>query len=55
MVTEVQSASPSSAFFFMQINDYIMNGTYYKAMKIARELIEHERELIENVTKKANP
>jgi flagellar protein FlbT len=54
MVEEIQKASPSSAFFFMQINDHIMNGTYYKALKIAKELIEHERELVENVTKKAN-
>jgi flagellar protein FlbT len=52
MVAEIQAASPSSAFFFMQINDHIMNGAYYKAMKTARELIEHERELIENATKK---
>ncbi len=55
MVEEIQKASPSSAFFFMQINDHILNGTYYKALKVARELIEHERELVENVLKKSNP
>lgn len=54
MVEEIQKASPSSSFFFMQINDHIMNGSYYKAMKVAKELIEHERELIDNVLKKAN-
>jgi flagellar biosynthesis regulator FlbT len=37
----------------MQINDHIMSGTYYKALKVAKELIEHERELVENVLKKA--
>jgi flagellar protein FlbT len=41
------------AFFFMQINDHIMSGTYYKALKVAKELIEHERELVDNVLKKA--
>ncbi len=50
-VNEIQKAAPSTSIFFMQINDHIMNGTYYKAMKIAKQLIEHERELIENVTK----
>ena len=50
-VAEVQKAAPSTSIFFMQINEQIMNGAYYKAMKLARQLIEHERELIENVTK----
>ena len=53
MVEEIQHASPSAAFFFMQINDHIMNGTYYKALKVSKELIEHERELVDNVLKKA--
>lgn len=51
MVEEIQKAAPSTSIFFMQINDHIINGTYYKALKIAQQLIEHERELIENVTK----
>jgi len=50
-VEEVQKAAPSTSIFFMQINDQIMGGAYYKAMKIAKQLIEHERELLENVTK----
>lgn len=49
-VNDVQKASPSSAIFFMQINDQIMSGSYYKAMKVTKQLIEHERELLENVT-----
>ena len=54
-IREIQHASPSCALFFMQINDQIMNDSYYKALKLAKELIEHERELIENVTKQASP
>ena len=48
MVNDVQHASPSSSIFFMQINDEIINGTYYKALKLGKELIEHERELLEH-------
>lgn len=53
MVSEVQAASPSSAFFFMQINEEIISGRYYKALKLAKQLIEHERELLENATQSA--
>jgi len=48
MIHEIQNAAPSSTIFFMQISDFIMEGHYYKALKKAKELIEHERELIEN-------
>ncbi len=48
LVREVQTASPSSMVFFMQINEYIIEGVYYKAMKIGKQLIAHEQELIEN-------
>ncbi len=48
-VEEVQKAAPSSTIFFVQINEQILSGTYYKAMKLASQLIEHERELLENV------
>lgn len=50
-VEEVQKAAPSCTIFFMQINEHIISGTYYKAMKLAQQLIEHERELLENVAK----
>ncbi len=50
-VEEIQKAAPTTSIFFMQINEHIIAGTYYKAMKLAQQLIEHERELIENVTK----
>jgi flagellar protein FlbT len=54
MIEEIQKASPSSAFFFMQINQEIMDGAYYKALKLAKELIEHERELVENAQQHAS-
>lgn len=53
MVRDVQHASPSSAFFFMQINEHIINLHYYKALKSAKDLVEHERELMDRARKKA--
>ena len=52
MVSEIQNASPSCAFFFMQINDHIISDSYYKALKVSRQLIDHERELVSNALKK---
>ena len=49
LVNDIQKAAPSSAIFFMQINEHIINGTHYRAMKVAKELIEHERELMGRV------
>lgn len=50
-IRDIQKAAPSCAIFFMQINEQIMNGSYYKAMKLANQLIEHEGELLNRVTK----
>ena len=47
-VKEIQKASPSSIIFFLQISEHIVGGYYYKALKVAKELIEHEKELLEN-------
>ena len=46
-IKEVQKASPSASFFFLKINEEIIGGNYYKALKGAKQLIEHERELLE--------
>lgn len=46
LVREVQAAAPSTSLKIMAINDHIMAGTYYKALKEARELIKYEEELI---------
>lgn len=54
LIREIQHASPSCAFFFMQINEEIMSGVYYKALKLSKELIEHERELIEHAKQHAH-
>lgn len=46
MVKEVQEAAPSTALFFALINDKIIQGVYYKALKDASELIKYEAELL---------
>jgi flagellar biosynthesis repressor protein FlbT len=50
-IKEIQNAAPSSTIFFVQINEHIIAGTYYKAMKLAQQLIDHEKELLSHVTK----
>ena len=50
MVNEIQAAAPSMAFSFLKINEFILEGAYYKALKETRTLIKHEQEMIENVT-----
>lgn len=54
LINEIQKAAPSCAFFFMQINEQIISGSYYKAMKIGKELIQHEMELLGYATKQAH-
>ena len=46
MVREIQEAAPSTSLFFALINDKIIQGTYYKALKDASELIKYEAELL---------
>lgn len=51
LIREIQDAAPTTTFFFLKINELILAGTYYKALKEARELMKHEEELFENVRK----
>lgn len=48
-IRDIQNAAPSTTTFFMVINDHILNNHYYKALKEARNLMEHERELLASV------
>lgn len=51
LIREIQDAAPSTTFFFLKINEMILEGSYYKALKETRELLKHEEELIGNVRK----
>lgn len=48
LVQEVQHAVPRMAMVFLEINERIMDGHYYKAMRQARDLIKLEEELLTN-------
>lgn len=50
LVREIQHAAPSTSFMFMKINEFIIEGHYYKAMKQAKELIKHEEDLLKDAT-----
>ena len=49
LVHEIQNAAPTTAVFFMQIGEMIVDDKYYLALKKAKELIKHEEELLSNV------
>ena len=49
LVRMIQDAAPSTAVYFMEINDLIHDGKYYNALKRARDLIDYEKELTSNV------
>lgn len=50
LVKEIQHAAPTTAFMFLIINEKIIEGAYYKAMKEAKELIKLEEELLGHAT-----
>lgn len=55
LIREIQDAAPTTTFFFLKINEMILEGSYYKAMKEAKELLSHEHELMSNVKKQHAP
>jgi flagellar protein FlbT len=46
MIMDIQEAAPSTAFFFREINEHLLEGDYYRALKVASSLIEYEKELL---------
>jgi len=46
IIHEIQDAAPSTSVYFMAINDHILAGNYYKALKDAKKLIQYEQDLI---------
>lgn len=49
LVREVMQAAPTTTVFFVNINEHILLGHYYKALKEARKLIDLEQELLGGV------
>ena len=50
MLKIIQQAAPSTSIFFMRINEQIIQGHYYKALREAKDLITHEAEILAGVT-----
>lgn len=48
MIRDVQTAAPSMAPQIETINNLLLTGAYYKALKSANKLIAYEKELMEN-------
>lgn len=46
---EIQEAAPSMAIRLADISQRILEGSYYKALKETKQLIEYEKELMDNV------
>ena len=48
LIRDMQKAAPSTMPQIDRINDQILTGSYYKALKEAKALIAYEKELLEN-------
>ena len=49
LVTEIVNAAPSMVDLIDHINEQIVSGRYYQAIKLAHELIGYEQEVISRV------
>ena len=49
LVQDVLKAAPSVLVLVDQISEHILGGRYYKALKLARKLIDYEQEVVNNV------
>ncbi|MDD5722991.1 MAG: flagellar biosynthesis repressor FlbT [Syntrophales bacterium] len=49
LVKDVVSAAPSTLKLIDQMSGRVLNGEYYQALKLARKLIDYEREAINSV------
>jgi flagellar protein FlbT len=48
LVKEIIAAAPSTSAYFDRINNQILTGNNYKALKESQSLIEYEKELLAN-------
>ena len=51
LVKEVAAAAPSTTGLIDQIGEQILQGRYYQALKLTKELIAYEQEVINRVSK----
>ena len=51
LVKEVTAAAPSTTGLIDQIGEHILQNRYYQALKLTKELIEYEQEVVNRVSK----
>lgn len=54
LVQDLVRAAPSTLFYIENINNHILTGNMYKALKQVKQLIEYERELLGNESSRQN-
>lgn len=53
LVRDIVAAAPSTLILIDQISEQILGSRYYQALKLAKNLIEYEQEVVNNVRKSA--
>jgi len=51
LVRDLLKAAPSMLALIDQVNEQILSGKYYQALKLAAKLIDHEQEVVSRVRK----
>jgi flagellar protein FlbT len=54
LIRDIVQAAPSTWPFIEAINNHILRGELYKALKHSKKLIEYEQELLRNATRRAS-
>ena len=51
LIRDVVAAAPSTLDFIEPISRHILNGEYYKALKLTRKLMDYEEEVVKDARK----
>ncbi len=54
LVTEILEAAPSTAQYVSDINNRILSADFYKALKVAKDLIAYEKLLLDNAKRSSS-
>jgi flagellar biosynthesis repressor protein FlbT len=54
LIRDIVQAAPSTWPFIEAINNHILRGELYKALKHSKKLIDYEQELLRNATRRAS-
>lgn len=54
LIGDLMKAAPSTTTYLDSINNHLLTGSYYKALKEAQKLIAYEKELLENAKRSSS-